>query len=43
MSEIKSLFGYCHEMAHIWARIQAFEQVFKIRTVQICSQHYAKD
>ena len=37
MSESKSLFGHYHEMAHIWARIQAFDQVFKIRTVQTCS------
>ena len=34
MSESKSFFGNCHEMAHIWARIQAFDQVFEIRTVQ---------
>ena len=34
MSESKSFFGDYHEMAHIWARIQAFGQVFKIRTVQ---------
>ena len=33
MSESKSLFGDCHEMTHIWAKIQAFDQVFKIRTV----------
>ena len=34
MSEGRSLFGDCHEMAHIWAKIQAFDQtkVFKIRT-----------
>ena len=35
MSDSKSLFGDCHEMAHIWASIQAFDQVFKIHTVQI--------
>ena len=33
MSESRSLFGDCHEMAHIWAKIQAFDQVFKIHTV----------
>ena len=35
MSESRSLFGDCHEMAHIWAkiRVQAFDQVFKIHTV----------
>ena len=37
MSESKSLFGDYHEMAHIWASIQAFDQIFKIPTVQICS------
>ena len=37
MSESKSLFVDCHEMAHIWANIQAFDHVFKIRTVQTCS------
>ena len=37
MSESKSIFGDCHGMAHIWARIQAFDRVFKIRTVQTCS------
>ena len=37
MSESKSFFGDYHEMAHIWARIQAFDQVFEIRTVQTCS------
>ena len=30
MSESKSLFGDYHEMVHIWARIQAFDPVFKI-------------
>ena len=25
-----------HETAHIWARIQAFDQVFKIPNVQTC-------
>ena len=34
MSESKSLFGDYHEFAHIWARIQVIDQVFKIRTVQ---------
>ena len=37
MSESRSVFGDYHEMAHIWAKIQAFDQVFKILTVQICS------
>ena len=37
MSESKSFFGDYHEMARIWARIQAFDQVFNIRTVQTCS------
>ena len=27
----QKFFGDYHEMAHIWARIQAFDQVFKIR------------
>ena len=35
------VFGDYHEIAHIWARIQAFDQIFKIRAVQACS--YAKD
>ena len=26
-------FGDCHEMAHIWAKKKAFDQVFKIPTV----------
>ena len=43
MSESKSLFGDCHEMADIWARIQAFDQLFMIPTVQTCRQYYAKD
>ena len=29
MSEAGVLFGDYHEMAHIWPRIQAFDQVFK--------------
>ena len=33
MFESKSLFGDYHEVADIWARIQAFDQVFKILTV----------
>ena len=37
MSESKSLFGDYHKMADIWARTQAFDQVFKIRTVRTCS------
>ena len=36
MSESKSLFGDYHEMADICARIQAFDQFFKIPTVQSC-------
>ena len=36
MSESKSLFGDYHEMADIWARIQAFDQLFTIHTVQTC-------
>ena len=36
MSESRSFCDY-HEIAHIWAGIQAFDQVFKIRTVQTCS------
>ena len=32
MSEGKSLFGDCHEIADIWARMQAFDQLFMIRT-----------
>ena len=31
MSESRSL--DCHEMAHIWAKMQAFDQVFKIHAV----------
>ena len=33
MSESRSLFGDCHEMAHIWAKIQALDRIFKIRIV----------
>ena len=33
MSESKILFADCHEMADIWAKIQAFHQVFKLRTI----------
>ena len=29
MSESKSLFFDCHEMVHIWAKIQAFGQRYK--------------
>ena len=36
MSESKSLFGDYHEKADIWARIQAFDQLFMISTVQTC-------
>ena len=36
MSENKSLFGDYHEMADIWARIQTFDQLFMIPTVQTC-------
>ena len=34
MSESKSPFGDYHEMADIWARIQAFDQLLTIPTVQ---------
>ena len=34
MSESESLIGDCNEMAHIWARAQAFDQVFEFGTVQ---------
>ena len=37
MSESKSFFGDHHEMARIWARIQAFDQAFKIPTLRTCS------
>ena len=44
LSESRSLFGDYHEMAHVWARIQAIDQVFKIRTIQTSSfKYYAKD
>ena len=43
MSKSKSLFGDYHEMADIYARIQAFHQLFMIRTVQTCRSYYAKD
>ena len=36
MSESKSPFGDYHEMADIWARIQAFDQLFMIPTTQTC-------
>ena len=42
MFESKSFCGDHHEMAHIWARIQAFDQVFKILTVKTCSWYHAK-
>ena len=32
MSESKSFCGDYQKMAHIWARMQAFDQVFNIRT-----------
>ena len=34
MSESRSLFGDCHKMAHIWAIIQAFDKVFKVKKSQ---------
>ena len=34
MSESKNPVVDYHEMVDIWTRIQAFDQVFKIRTVQ---------
>ena len=43
MSESNSLFGDYHEMAGIWARIQALDQLFMIPTVQTCRKYYAKD
>ena len=42
MSESKSLFGDYHEMADFWARIQAFDQLFIIPTVQTCRQYLCK-
>ena len=42
MSESKSLFGDHHEMADIWTRIRAFDQLFMIPIVQTCRQYYAK-
>ena len=42
MSESKSLFADYHETADIWARRQAFDQLFKIPTVQTCRWYYAK-
>ena len=36
MSESKSLFGDNHEMADVWARIQVFDQLFMIPTIQTC-------
>ena len=36
MSEDKSLFGCYHEMADIRAKMQAFDQLFMIATVQTC-------
>ena len=43
MYESKSLFGDYHEIADIWAMIQAFDQLFIIPTVQTCRKYYAKD
>ena len=37
MSESKRFFGDYHKMGHTWARIQAFDQVFDIPTVQTCN------
>ena len=36
MSESKSLLVTINEMEDIWARIQAFDQLFMIPTVQTC-------
>ena len=36
MSERNSLFVAYHEIADIWARMQAFDQIFMIPTVQTC-------
>ena len=38
MSERKSLFGDYYEMVDIWARIQAFDLLFMIPTVQTCKR-----
>ena len=43
MSESNSFFYDNHEMAYMWEKIQAFDQVFKICTVQTYSCYYAKD
>ena len=37
MSKSKSFFGGYHEVVHVWARIQVFDQAFKIHTLQTCS------
>ena len=43
MPESKSPVGEYHEMVDIWARIQAFDQVFtEIRTVQPASGNVQK-
>ena len=34
------VFYDCHEMADIWARIEAFDQLFMIPTVQTCRYRY---
>ena len=43
MSESKSLFGDYHEMADTWARIQSFDHLLMIPTVQTCRYVDAKD
>ena len=36
MSERKSLFVDYHEIEDIWTRMQAFDQIFMITTIQTC-------
>ena len=42
MSESKSLFGDHQEMADIWARVQAFDQLSMIPTVQPVNSNMQK-
>ena len=39
-SESKSFLGDYHEMAHMWARMQAFDQVFKSLFQKFCDLYY---
>ena len=41
--KVRAFLSYYHEMVHMWVRIQAFDQVFKIPTAQTCSEYYARD